>query len=320
MSDKLAEILLLVKGLWTITQTSVETNPNHLTSEVIQILKDAGTNRLSVGVQSFNDEILKSIERFEKCGSGEQIKEKLSSIAGMFDTINIDMIFNFPNQTKEMLIQDTRIIKEIKADQITYYPLMLSDTRKDEVTERCGSMNYRQEEQLYKLIVNELTDTYNQNSIWCFSSKKSAIDEYIVDYDEYAGVGVGSFGYINGTMYSNTFSIQRYIELIQKGRHPVVATRKFSCSRRIRYDLLLKLLEGSLNPSAMKKKYGKGFWFYLCKELLFLLAIRAITFQDNNIILTARGRYYWLIIMRTFFSVVGDYRNIHTSSDTPSST
>lgn len=319
LPGKLAEIISLVKNIWPVTEISVETNPNHLTDEILRILKESSVNRLSVGVQSFNNEILESIDRLEKYGRGEEIKERLSSVVGMFDTLNVDMIFNFPNQTAPMLAADIEALKEVKADQITYYPLMVSDAGKDEVAKRCGRINYQQEKNLYGLLVEHLTDTYSQDSVWCFTTNKGMIDEYILNYDDYAGLGAGSWGYINGTMYSNTFSIEQYIDLIEKNRLPVIAYRDFSYIEQIRYDFLLKLLEGSLNVADMKSKYGRRFRLYLWKELLFFLATGAITFRDNNIVLTAKGRYYWLVLLRSLFSTVGDYRNIRASADGASS-
>ena len=79
-----------------IKEVSLETNPNHLTDEIVTILKDGGVNRLSVGVQSFQDDLLKQMERYHKYGSGLQIQERLAKYAGTFDTLNVDMIFNFP--------------------------------------------------------------------------------------------------------------------------------------------------------------------------------------------------------------------------------
>jgi coproporphyrinogen III oxidase-like Fe-S oxidoreductase len=294
----------------------METNPNHLTAEILQILKDVGTNRLSVGVQSFNNEILKSIQRLQRYGSGEEIKEALSSVVGMFDTVNVDMIFNFPGQTEEMLAADIKITKEAKPDQITYYPLIVSNAQAKEIAQACGPIDFRQEKRLYRLLVEQFADTYNQESIWCFTNKKGLIDEYIVNDDEYVGIGAGSLGYINGTMYANTFSIEQYINMVQKNNCPIVAKRDFSYRERVRNSLLWKLLGGTLTISDMKERYGNYFWLSLCAELLGLIITRSATFRDDSVKLTAKGRYYWLILMRTVFSVVGDYRRTRASLDT----
>ena len=310
--DKLADIVLYARSLWPISQVSVETNPSHLVGDILGVLKDIGTNRLSVGVQSFDDGILKSVQRYDKYGSGQQIRQKLSSVVGMFDTLNVDMIFNFPNQTAEMLATDARIIKEIRADQVTWYPLIISKSRKKEIVRSCGRMNSRRERRLYDMLTEELADTYNAESVWCFSNRPGLIDEYPVSHDDYAGLGAGSMGYVNGTLCFNTFSIPQYIRMIEQDKFPVLAIRRFSPVEKMRFGLLLKLLTGSASLSTMKAKYGKRFGLRLWKELLFLFITRSAVFRSGNIVLTPKGRYYWLSIMSTLFATLGDYRDMHT--------
>ena len=124
--DELAETLNLAREIFPIQAISVETNPNHLTSNNIEILQQSGVNRLSVGVQTFNDDLLKKIGRYEKYGSGEVIAERLKNTQGSFDTLNADMIFNFPGQTPQMLDEDLAILLNLNMEQTTFYPLMVS--------------------------------------------------------------------------------------------------------------------------------------------------------------------------------------------------
>jgi len=67
------------------------------------------------------------------------------------------------------------------------------------------------------------------------------VDEYVVDYDDYAGLGSGSIGYLAGVCYANTFNIEDYIDRVGKGRIPVTASRTFGIRERIHYDFLMKL-------------------------------------------------------------------------------
>ncbi len=173
-------------------------------------------------------------------------------------------------------------------------------------------MNSRRERRLYDMLTKELADTYNAESVWCFSNRQGLIDEYSVSHDDYAGLGAGAMGYVNGTLCFNTFSIPDYIRMIEQDKSPVLAMRNFSPVERMRFGLLLKLLTGSASVSAMKAKYGKHFRLHLWKELLFLLITRSAVFHNGNIVLTARGRYYWLSIMSTLFATLGDYRDLHT--------
>jgi coproporphyrinogen III oxidase-like Fe-S oxidoreductase len=316
MPEKLAEIVSYARSLWSIEQLSVETNPNHLTGEILDILKEMGVNRLSVGVQSFDDEILKSVERYEKYGSGAEIRQRLRSVVGMFDTVNVDMIFNFPNQTAETLKGDIRALREVGAEQITWYPLMISQARSREIAARCGKIDYGVERRLYAILQEGLAETHNAESIWCFSKVKGLIDEYPVEHAEYAGIGAGSMGFVDGTLYFNTFSIPGYMDLMLDGKSPVIAARRFGRGEKLRFRLLMELLRGSVGLEEMKEKYGKWVWWWLGKEVLFLLGTGGAVLRGGRIVLTAKGRYWWLVIMRTLFSTLGDYRDMHIHENT----
>jgi len=313
--EKLVEILSLAKSLWPIRQISTEANPDQLVPDILQKLKKVGVNRLSVGVQSFSNNILTSVHRSKEYDSSEDIKQRLASIKGMFDTLNVDMIFNFPNQTMEMLADDIEAIKALDVDQVTYYPLMISNCKQKEIEEECGKGHNLHERQAYDFIVDQLSGQYRSESVWCFSKQSGSIDEYIVSHDEYIGVGPGSWGYINGSMYHNTFSVQDYIQRGESGQSPITAYRDFSKRDRMRYKFMLALIAGAISLSDIKNKVGNHFWLFLGGELLSLLLTGALVLHDGKIALTRKGRYYWVILMGTMFSAVGDYRDTHAPSD-----
>jgi coproporphyrinogen III oxidase-like Fe-S oxidoreductase len=313
--EKLVEIISLAKSLWPIRQISTETNPDHLVPDILQKLKDVGINRLSVGIQSFSNDILRSVHRSKQCGSSEESKQRLGSIKGMFDTLNVDMIFNFPNQTMETLAEDIKALKALNVDQITYYPLMISNFKQKEIEKKCGKGHSRHERKAYDFIVDQLAGQYLCESVWCFSKRAGLIDEYIVSHDQYIGVGPGSWGYIKGAMYYNTFSVQDYIQKIESDQSPITACRVFSKRDRMRYLFMLALIAGSMSLSDIKNKVGKHFWLFLGGELLFLLLTGALVVRGGKLVLTRKGRYYWVNMMGTMFSVVGDYRDMCASSD-----
>ena len=312
--EKLVEILSLTKSLWPIRQISTEANPDHLVPDTLQKLKDVGVNRLSVGVQSFNDDILISIHRSRQYGSSGVIKQRLTSIKGMFDTLNVDMIFNFPNQTMEMLAEEIQTLKALQVDQVTYYPLMISNCIQKEIEEKCGKGQNLHVRKAYDFIVDQLADQYRCESVWCFSKQKELFDEYIASRDEYIGVGPGSWSYIKGAMYHNTFSVHDYIQRGESDRSPITACRVFSKRDRMRYMFMLALIAGSTSISDIENKVGNHFWLFLGGELLLLLSMGAIVVREGRLVLTRKGRYYWVVLMGTLFSVVGDYRNMFSLS------
>jgi len=307
--DELEETLALARNSFDIREACVETNPNHLTGENIAALRRAGVHRLSVGVQSFDNSLLKNMDRFDKYGSGEEIRDRLKGIRGVFDTLNADMIFNFPSQGPETLDRDLDTLLDIGPDQITYYPLMVSDATRLRVQRTLGQVDSRREEQFYRQIVARLVPAYRFSSAWCFSKKGTIIDEYIVDYDEYAGLGSGSIGFLNGTCYANTFNIRQYIAQTGRGEMPLMASRDFSLRDRIRYDFLMKLFGMKLDTGAMRKKYDGKFYRHLWPDILAFLLAGGLRYEPPDFFLTPAGRYQWVILMREFFVSVNNFRD-----------
>ncbi|MCX7965388.1 MAG: coproporphyrinogen III oxidase family protein, partial [Syntrophorhabdaceae bacterium] len=299
--DELEETLNLARKAFHIKEISVETNPNHLTPENIKRLKEMGVNRLSVGVQSFNNEILKATERYHKYGCGEEIAERLKSTLGHFHTLNVDMIFNFPIQSMEILEKDLETLIELNVDQITYYPLMVSSTTRALLDKKIGPVDYGRGNRMYLKILHMLSGRYTPSTAWCFSKNNSLIDEYVVNYDEYAGTGSGSIGYLNGCAYANTFDINLYISQIEKGILPIMAKREFTLKEKISYDFLMKLFGLKLDLQELGKKYNTSVYRHLFAEIMFFRLTGALKKEKKILTLTKKGQYYWVIMMREFF-------------------
>ena len=105
MIDELCETLDMARDNFNIREVASETNPNHLTQPWLDKLQGR-VQRLSVGVQSFDDDLLKQMDRYEKYGSGDVILERIAEAEPYFDSLNVDMIFNFPSQTEDVLMAD----------------------------------------------------------------------------------------------------------------------------------------------------------------------------------------------------------------------
>jgi menaquinone C8-methyltransferase len=121
-----------------VRTVSIETNPNHLDRETLLRYRAAGVTRLSVGVQSFDDGLLAGMERIDKYGSGEVIRQRLAAAQGIFPTLNVDMIFNLPGQTLAMLDHDLDVLRTLGVDQISFYPLMTAPTARHKMDKSMG--------------------------------------------------------------------------------------------------------------------------------------------------------------------------------------
>lgn len=313
--DELVQTIDLARALFPITEVSCETNPNHLIPDYVEQLKNR-VQRLSVGVQSFDDKLLGQMNRLAKFGTGEQILERIRYAAPHFESLNVDMIFNFPNQTEASLQHDLEMIIASGAQQVTFYPLMSSHSVEKSMANSVGKLTHDHEWQFFSQINNALASDFTQLSAWTFVRKAAGmIDEYIVDSEDYVGIGSGSFSYINGCLYVNTFSTKEYSQLIYSGKSPVNARQEYKRFPRMRYWFLMNLFGMKFSPGKFKARFGHSIYTSLPMEMVFIGLLGA--FKDYSYDLSRNGQYLSLVMMREFFAGVNNFRDAARKSLSP---
>ncbi len=309
--DELTETIDLATSLFSIQEVSCETSPNHLDSELVDALSGR-VHRLSVGVQSFEDLLLRQMDRLDKYGSGEALFEKIQSVAGKFHSLNVDMIFNFPSQTEEMLLRDIELLKATGTNQTTFYPLMASPKTRRELASAVGRIDYEREIRYYRVITDALADQFVPTSAWTYSRDVDAmIDEYIVDYEQYVGVGSGALSFLGGRIYANTFSLKDYGVAVGSGRMSV-AKRGNPYNRKalMRYRFVTDLFGLRLDKQRFERDFGVPAEQGLRAEILFMKAAGGIaTDTAEEITLTEKGRYLLMVMMRETLATSNDHRD-----------
>lgn len=338
MLDELCKTIDLARMLFQIKEVSSETNPNHLIPSYIKKL-EGRVQRLSVGVQSFDDDLLKQMDRFDKYGSGEEILTRIQEATPHFVSMNADMIFNFPAQTLDVLISDVEKVVESGASQATFYPLMASPSVQKSLARTVGSVDYSREQLYYQticalLLGDEGTEDgkptgsyegpFELGSAWTFNRKKDSgnlgafksgdqapmIDEYVVDYEEYPAIGSGGITYLGNSLFVNTFSIVEYNEAIESGRMSVMGKTDFSLRDRMRYRFMMQLFGLRLDKRQFKEDFGMSVEQGLPIEMAFMQASGAFATNDSQeITLTPKGRYLTVVMMRQFFIGVNKLRD-----------
>jgi coproporphyrinogen III oxidase-like Fe-S oxidoreductase len=307
--DELTAMIDLVKERFGIREVSCETNPNHLVPGIIDQL-EGRVDRLSVGVQSFTPEILKDVHRLDKFGSPEQILERIAYAAPMFPTFNVDMIFNFPGQSEAMVRQDIETITRSSANQVTFYPLMVSRSVERSIG-AMGKYNPLTELPLYRIIQRELSGAFEPQSVWTFTRQQhQLIDEYIASHEEYLGVGSGSFSYLDGSLYVNTFSLSAYHDAISNRRIPLTGARRFSRTEQMRYRFLMQFFDGQLDRNRFIADFGTSPEAGLWLEMLFMKFFGAVHADARgNYLLDPDKQYLIVVMMREFFNSVNQLRD-----------
>ncbi len=310
--DELCETIDLTRRLFPeIREVSAETSPNHVTEATVEALKDR-VDRFSVGVQSFDDTLLNQMARYDKYGCGEKVFERVQFAAGKFHSLNVDMIFNFPSQSRAILERDIEMVKATGANQTTFYPLMASPKNRRELARTIGAIDFTRETEYYRIVCDGLAPEFEPASAWTFSKDKGGmIDEYIVDYDEYVGLGSGALSFLGGRIYNNTFSLSDYSTRIDEGRTPIANMgRLYNRKARMRYRFVTDLFGLRLDKERFERDFRvpveRGLW----AELAFMRMAGGIaTDTPTEITLTAKGRYLLLVIMRETLAASNDHRD-----------
>ncbi len=346
MIDELCKTLDLAREHFSVGKVAIETNPNHLTAPYIDELRGR-VQRLSVGVQSFDNGLLKQMDRYHKYGSGEQIFERIGEVASQFDLLNVDMIFNFPSQTEDILFADLEKIALCGAHQVTFSPLYASNGTKRKMAAQLGHIDYRREERFYHIIDGVLAEGKNplfrRSTLWTFTRLDSIgqsdvgedagnvstsrfslacvpateatgasgamIEEYQTNYDDYPAIGSGSITHLGGTIYVNTFSISEYNEKIAAGYMPLMGKSVVRKDDLMRYRFLLDLYKLRLDKHRFMHEFGVSIEQGLPLEMAFMRINKAFaTDNADELTLTPRGRYLVVALYRQFLSGMNNLR------------
>ena len=320
MIDELCDTIDLARETFSLKEVSSETNPNHLIPSYLD--KPQGrVQRLSVGVQSFDDGLLKQMDRFDKYGCGQEIMERIQEASPYFVSMNADMIFNFPAQTEDILISDIERVVESGASQTTFYPLMASPSVARSLARTVGPVDYRREQRFYEIICELLTGgsdpLFEHGSAWTFNRRGSGadgedamIDEYVVDYEEYPAIGSGGITYLGESLYVNTFSVKDYNAAIESGRMSLMGKTTFSKRDRMRYRFMMQLFGLRLDKVAWERDFGCTVEAGLPVEMAFMKAAGAFDRDTRDeLTLTPHGRYLMVVMMRQFFIGVNNLRD-----------
>ena len=314
--DELVKTINEARELFSIRDVSSETNPNHLTDYYLEQL-DGVVQRLSVGVQSFDDGLLKQMDRYYKYGSAEEIFERIRHVADskVFTSLNVDMMYNFPAQTEDMLRHDLEVIKETHTNQTTFYPLMASPSVERSLKRTVGMVDYTREARFYDIILSELVEgddpQFEMGSAWTFNATENKmIDEYIVDYEEYPAIGSGGMTYLDNTLFVNSFSIRQYDEKIKAGKMSVMGETRFTKRDRMRYRFMMQLFGLRLDKRQWREDFGCSVAGGLPLEYGFFKAVGAFDQDDDEkITLSRKGKYLCVAMMRQFFVGVNSVRD-----------
>lgn len=251
--NKLFTILAVFK-LNSNYEFTFECNYEDISVELLEILKNNGVNRLSIGIQTFNDKYSKLLNR--NINRNEMIN-KIVLAKKYFDNINIDLMYGYDGQTIDELTNDINDIISLNINHISTYCLILEEHTSLYVN------NYKEvsdsvQSEMYKKICDVLKDNhYDHYEISNFAKDNSYSKHNMTYWDnkEYYGFGLGASGYINHIRYTNTKSIKKYLN-----KNYVYECEYINDQIMMKEELILSLrTKKGLNINSYKSKYNIDF-------------------------------------------------------------
>lgn len=284
------------KNIRKNAEITIEVNPGTVAEAKLKDYKECGINRLSIGLQSTKDELLRQIGRIHDYNQFLETY-KLARKVG-FENINVDLMIGLPNQKIMDLKESLNKIIELQPEHISVYSLIVEEGTPISKKIQSGELtlpNENEERNMYWYVKNTLElSGYNHYEISNFSKKgyESRHNMSCWNQCQYFGFGVAAHSYRDITRYSNITDINEYIKNIQKGnlsKNRIIHEIQKESDTEKEYMLLgLRKIEG-VKINDFKAKFVKNPIYLFRNELKKLSDENLIAVDANTIRLTPKG-------------------------------
>ncbi|CIN26164.1 TPA: radical SAM family heme chaperone HemW [Streptococcus pneumoniae] len=293
------EVLLngLTKNLdlSVLEELTIEANPGDLDADKIAVLKNSAVNRVSLGVQTFDDKMLKKIGRshLEK-----DIYENIDrlKLAG-FDNISIDLIYALPGQTMEQVKENVAKAIGLDIPHMSLYSLILENHTVFMNRMRRGKLPLPKEEleaEMFEYIIAELERVgFEHYEISNFSKPGFESRHNLMYWDnaEYYGIGAGASGYVNGVRYKNHGPIRHYLSAVEEG-NACITEDHLSQKEQMEEEMFLGLRKKSgVSMARFEEKFGQSFAGLYGEIVRDLVQQGLMQIEGDHVRMTKRGLF-----------------------------
>ena len=245
------EIIFLMQGIrqsWPHSrdcQISIECNPEDVQSNYLGTLLNSGVNRLSIGVQSFQQEFLKNLGRNHTV---EHLRKNLIALKDVgWINFNVDLMFGLPNQTLEQFQFDVKKALEWDPTHLSFYALELAQQTPYAKSERVRK-SWKEAQEITTDMYFWATD-YLENNGWehyevsnfAKPNYQGRMNKMVWNGSGYLGVGVGAHSYDGKSRWGNIRPLHRYLELLKENCWPTAFTETLTQTEKANEFLMLQL-------------------------------------------------------------------------------
>lgn len=286
-----------------------EANPGDLNEEKLYLLKDAGVNRLSIGVQTFDDVLLERIGRTHRVSDVFKSIE-LARSAG-FTNLSIDLIYGLPNQSLEQFASTLDTALSLGIEHFSGYSLQIEPKTVFYNLMREGRLSLpiqETEAAMYELLMEQMErHGYQQYEISNFSKQRFESRHNLVYWnnEEYYGFGAGAHSYMQKARRVNAGPLTHYISKLEESGFPYVEIHSVPINEQMEEELFLGLRKtAGINIDYFKDKFKLDLLQIFGKQISNLSARELVKIMDNQLVLTHKGKLLGNEVFQAFIGEI----------------
>ena len=262
--DYIFEINSTIKKYYNISanpEITLETNPGTVAQDKLIAFYKGGINRISIGIQSFDENELKFLTRIHDKETA--IRTVYNACEAGFDNISIDLIFNLPGQTKERWKSNLKIAVNLPVKHISAYSLILERgtiLNKMVIDGKVKIQDDDYDAELYEMCLEFLEkNNFKQYEVSNFAKEgfECVHNNAYWRYRDYLSFGTSSHSFIEGKRWWNYSSLKRYINEVEKNNHAVANFEYINKKQMLDEYIMLALRSKGLNIDEFRKLFGE---------------------------------------------------------------
>jgi len=297
--DYISEILESIKTKFVVrndAEITLETNPGTVTQEKLKMFRNAGINRISIGIQSFDNNDLRFLTRIHN--SETAINTVNYAAEAGFENISLDLIFNLPGQSKKNWIKNLERAVKLPIKHISAYSLILERgtiLNKMVLDGKVKIADADYDAELYQTTINFLTaNGFYQYEVSNFTKLgfECIHNNAYWHYTDYFGFGTSAHSFIDGKRWWNFSSLKMYIDKMEQSGNAVAGSETISSAKAMDEYIMLELRSSGLNIKMFENRFGNEAKDWLKKKYPYFELLKNKNFvmvSDGIIKFTSRG-------------------------------
>ena len=311
-TDQLAKIISCYRQHLSIlngAEMSIEANPDTVDEKKLREIHSMGFNRISFGVQSFDDSLLRLVGRTHSSGQSRRVIELAHKVG--IENICIDLLYKLPGQSLKAWEQDLLQAVDLGVHHVSTYCLYIplgTKLRQELVAGKLVQRpNEQQEFRMYGMAEDILRCAgYIQYTAYDFALPGKQSRHHATNWQapqgEYCGFGPGAFSHNRGYIYCNVADLESYEKLISRGKLPVALGKKISREEQMSRFMVLGMKYLTVDKMSFRNIFGEELDTVFAKTLCKLEEWGLISNSMEKVVATRRGKLYMTNLCKAFFT------------------